>query len=137
MMKMKMKKNKVMLAVFGGVLSMGVVGASASTLGGLTGSGLGSDDQIIAACDTDGITVAYTTAYSAAAQVYQVTAVNFTGVNAACNGKAASVSLRNATTNLGTTNVPSITVTTSAFSVTLASPVTASSVNGLSLIISG
>ena len=134
---MKMKKNKVMLAVFGGVLSMGVVGASASTLGGLTGSGLGSDDQIVAACDTDGITVAYTTAYSAAAQVYQVTAVTFGTVNAACTGKAASVSLRNATTNLGTTNVASITVTASAFSVTLASPVVASSVNGLSLIISG
>ena len=132
-----MKKNKVIIALLGGVLSMGVVGASAATLGGLTGSGLGADDQIVAACDTDGITVAYTTAYSAASQVYQVTAVNFTAVNAACNGKAASVSLRNGTTNLGTTNVASITVTASAFSVTLGSPVTASSVNGLSLVISG
>jgi len=131
------KKNKVIIALLGGVLSMGVVGASAATLGGLTGSGLGADDQIVAACDTDGITVAYTTAYSAASQVYQVTAVNFTAVNAACNGKAASVSLRNGTTNLGTTNVASITVTASAFSVTLGSPVTASSVNGLSLVISG
>ena len=71
-----MKKNKMIIAVLGGVLSMGLVGASAATLGGLTGSGLGSDDQIVAACDTDGITVGYTTAYSAAAQVYQVTAVN-------------------------------------------------------------
>ena len=132
-----MKKNKVIIALLGGVLSMGVVGASAATLGGLTGSGLGADDQIVAACDTDGITVAYTTAYSAASQVYQVTAVNFTAVNAACNGKAASVSLRNGTTNLGTTTVASITVTASAFSVTLGSPVTASSVNGLSLVISG
>ena len=127
-----MKKNTVVVAVLGGVLSMGVVGASAATLGGLTGSGLGADDQIVAACDTDGITVAYATAYSAVSQVYQVTAVN-----AACTAKAASVSLRNGATNLGTTNVASITVTASAFSVTLASPVTASSVNGLSLVISG
>ena len=132
-----MKKNTVVVAVLGGVLSMGVVGASAATLGGLTGSGLGADDQIVAACDTDGITVAYATAYSAVSQVYQVTAVNFTAVNAACTAKAASVSLRNGATNLGTTNVASITVTASAFSVTLASPVTASSVNGLSLVISG
>ncbi|MGZ4806761.1 MAG: hypothetical protein ACXV5U_10280 [Ilumatobacteraceae bacterium] len=132
-----MKRKKVFVAVMGGVLSMGLVGASAATLGTLSGAGLGADDQVVAGCDTDGITVGYTTAYSAAAQTYQVTAVNFTAVNAACNGKAASVSLRNGTTNLGTTNVASITVAASAFSVTLGSAVTASSVNGLSLVISG
>ena len=132
-----MKRKKVFVAVMGGVLSMGLVGASAATLGTLSGAGLGADDQVVAGCDTDGITVGYTTAYSAAAQTYQVTAVNFTGVNAACNAKAASVSLRNGTTNLGTTNVASITVAASAFTVTLGSAVTASSVNGLSLVISG
>ena len=132
-----MKRKKVFVAVMGGVLSMGLVGASAATLGTLGGAGLGADDQVVAGCDTDGITVGYTTAYSAAAQTYQVTAVNFTGVNAACNTKAASVSLRNGTTNLGTTNVASITVAASAFTVTLGAAVTASSVNGLSLVISG
>src|SRR4051812_34517997 len=116
---------------------MGVVGASAATLGGLSSGGLGAEDQIVAGCDTDGMTVGYTTAYGATAQVYQVTAVNLTGVNAACNGKAASVSLRNGTTNLGTTNVASITVATGAFSVTLGAPVAATSVNGISLVISG
>ena len=132
-----MKRKKVFAAVMGGVLSMGLVGASAATLGTLSGAGLGADDQVVAACDTDGITVGYTTAYSAVAQTYQVTAVNFTGVNAACNAKAASVSLRNGATNLGTTNVASITVAANAFSVTLGAAVTASSVNGLSLVISG
>ena len=132
-----MKRKKVFVAVMGGVLSMGLVGASAATLGTLSGAGLGADDQVVAGCDTDGVTVGYTTAYSAAAQTYQVTAVNFTGVNAACNAKAASVSLRNGTTNLGTTNVASITVAANAFSVTLGAAVTASSVNGLSLVISG
>ena len=132
-----MKRKKVFVAVMGGVLSMGLVGASAATLGTLSGAGLGADDQVVAGCDTDGITVGYITAYSDAAQTYQVTAVNFTGVNAACNAKAASVSLRNGTTNLGTTNVASITVAANAFSVTLGAAVTASSVNGLSLVISG
>jgi hypothetical protein len=132
-----MKRKKIFAAVLGGVLSMGLVGASAATLGTLSGAGLGADDQVVAGCDTDGITVGYTTAYSAAAQTYQVTAVNFTGVNAACTAKAASVSLRNGTTNLGTTNVASITVAANAFSVTLGAAVTASSVNGLSLVISG
>ena len=131
-----MNKNKVIVALLGGVLSAGLVGASAATLGGLTGGGLGADDQIVASCDSTGIAVGYTTAYSATAQTYQVTAVNFTLVDPACNGKAASLSLRNGVTNLGTTNVASITVPTTAFSITLGAPVTASAVNGLSLIIS-
>jgi len=131
------KSRKLTIAVLGGLLTAGLVGASAATLGGLSSGGLGAEDQVVAACDTDGITVGYTNTYSATAQTYQVTAVNFTGVNAACNGKAASVSLRNTTTNLGTTNVPSITVATGAFSVTLAAPVTASLVNGISVVISG
>jgi len=79
-----------------------LVGAAAATLGGLTGGTLGADDAIVAACDTDGIVVGYTTAYSAAAQTYQVSAVNLTTVNAACNAKAASVTLRNGATALGT-----------------------------------
>lgn len=125
------------IAVLAGVSIAGIVGASAATLGGLSSSGLGSDNSVVAACDTDGISIAYTTAYNATAQEYQVSAVNFTGVNAACNAKAASVSVRNGTTNLGTTNAASITVTASAFSITLAAPVSAASVNGVSLIISG
>ena len=130
-------KSKIVSALVGSALVAGVVGASAASLGGLTSGGVGADDQIVAACDTDGITVAYTNTYSATAQTYQVTAVNFSAVNAACNGKAASVSLRNGTTNLGTTNAASITVATGAFSITLGTPVSAGSVNGVSLVISG
>ncbi|MCE9623817.1 MAG: hypothetical protein K8R99_15865 [Actinomycetia bacterium] len=125
------------IAVLAGVSIAGVVGASAATLGGLSSTGLGSDNTVIAACDSDGISIAYTTAYNATAQEYQVSAVNFTNVNALCNGKAASVSVRNGTTNLGTTNAGTITVTAGAFSITLASPVSATSANGVSLLISG
>jgi hypothetical protein len=132
-----MKKNRVATAALVGLVGAGLFGASAATLGTLTSGGLGAGDQVVAACDIDGIAIGYTTSYNATAQTYQVTAVNFTTVNAACNGKAASVSLRNGTTNLGTTNVASITVAASAFSVTLGAAVTASSVNGLSLVISG
>lgn len=126
-----------LIAVLVGISIAGVVGASAATLGGLSSTGLGADNSVVAACDTDGISIAYSTTYNATAQEYQVSAVNFTGVNAACNAKAASVSVRNGTTNLGTTNAASITVTASAFSITLASPIPAASVNGVSLIISG
>ncbi|CAN5449669.1 hypothetical protein BH10ACT2_BH10ACT2_21100 [soil metagenome] len=125
------------IAILAGLSIAGVVGASAATLGGLTSTGVGSDNSVVAACDSDGIAIAYTTSYSATAQAYEVTAVNFTGVSATCNAKAASVSLRNGTTALGTANVTSITVTAGAFSIPLASPVAAASVNGVSLLISG
>jgi hypothetical protein len=130
-------KNRIVVALLGGILGAGLIGASAATLGGLTGGSLGADDQVVASCDTDGIVSSYTTAYNATAQTYQVTAVNFTGVNAACNGKAASVSLRTGVTNLGTTNVGAITVAANAFTITLSAAVTASSVDGLSHVIFG
>jgi hypothetical protein len=130
-------RRSVLTAAVAGVAVSGIVGAAAATLGGLTGGTVGADDAVVAACDTDGIAVGYTTAYSATAQTYQVSAVNFTTVNAACSGKAASVTLRNGTTNLGTTDVASITVTTNAFSITLGTPVSANQVTGISLVISG
>lgn len=133
-----MKVSKRMtIALLAGVSISGVAGASAASLGGLTSGSLGSDESIVAACDSDGITIAYTTAYSPTAQVYQVTAVNFTAVNAACNAKAASVSLRDGTSVLTTQSVASITVASNAFSISLAAPVEASLVDGLSLVISG
>lgn len=133
---MRLPKTPLIAALIG--LSVaGIVGASAATLGTLTSTGLGSANSVVAACDGNGIAIAYTTGYNATAQEYQVSAVNFTGVDASCTLKAASVSLRNGTTNLGTTNVASITVTGFAFSITLASPVAAASVDGVSLVISG
>ncbi len=130
-------KSRVMKVGLGALLAMGISGAAAASLGGLSGGSLGADDQVVASCDIDGISRSYTTAYDSAAQEYRVTGVNFTGVNPACNAKAASVSLRNGTTNLGTTTASSITVSGNAFAMTLAAPVTAESVNGLSLVISG
>jgi hypothetical protein len=135
-MRLRLPK-KVIIAVLGGVSIAGLAGASAASLGGLTASSIGSDDSVVAACDSDGITIAYTTSYSATAQQYQVSAVNFTNVNAACTGKAASVSLRNGATLLTTQAASPITVATGAFSITLTTPVAATSVTGVSRVISG
>ena len=129
--------KRIALALLAGVSIAGVAGASAATLGGLTAGSLGSDDSVVAACDTGGITVGYTTSYNATVQKYQVTAVNFTAVDAACNAKAASVSLRQGATLLTTKTVPSITVATNAFSITLSTPVEAGLVDGVSVVISG
>ena len=129
--------KKAIVALLAGVSIAGIAGASAASLGGLTAGSLGSDDSVVAACDTDGIAIGYTSSYNAAAQQYQISAVNFTGVNAACTGKAASVTVRNGATALGSATSASITVTTNAFSLTLGAPVAANLVNGVSLVISG
>lgn len=129
--------RKAAIALLAGATIAGVATASASSLGGLTAGSLGSDSSVVAACDTDGIAISYTTGYNATTQKYEVSAVNFSGVNAACTGKAASVSLRNGTTLLGTQSSGAITVTTNAFSLTLTTAVDANLVNGVSLVISG
>ena len=129
--------RKAAIALLAGVTIAGVATASASSLGGLTPGTLGSDSSVIAACDTDGIAISYTTGYNATTQKYEVSAVNFSGVNAACTGKAASVTLRNGTTALATQSSGAITVTTNAFALTLTTAVDANLVNGVSLVISG
>ena len=133
---MKVPKRAA-LALLASASIAGIAGASAASLGGATAGSLGSDDSVVASCDTDGISIGYTTAYSASAQKYQVTAVNFTAVNPACTLKAASVSLRQGATLLTTQTAASITVATNAFSIALSTPVEAKLVDGVSLVISG
>lgn len=129
--------RKIAVAVLAGVSVAGLAGASAASLGGLTASQVGSENAAVGACDSTGIASSYTTAYSAAAQRYQVTAVNFTNVDPACNAKAAAVTLRQGATALTSQSVPSITVTSNSFSVTLTTPVDAALVDGISIVISG
>lgn len=74
----------------------GVAYAAAASLGGITTPTVGSSDAVVASCDTDGVTVAYETAYDSSLGTngaYYVTAVDLSGVNAACNGLTADVTL--------------------------------------------
>ena len=54
------------LAVTGGVF------ASAASLGGVESANLGSSATVVASCDTDGVTVDYSTAYDSASGTYLV-----------------------------------------------------------------
>lgn len=130
-------RRSALTATLTGVVVAGVVAASAATLGGLSGATLGADDAVVAGCDSDGVTVGYTTGYNSAEQTYEVSAVSFSGVAAACHAKSASVTLSDGTAALNTTEVASIDVAAGEFSVTLSAPVRASAVAGVSLVISG
>lgn len=88
-MKLKSKSG----AVLGALIAAALVSASASTLGGLDTATLGAETQVVAGCDPDGIDIAYETAYDETSQAYQVTAVRLLGVDDACIGQLASVTL--------------------------------------------
>lgn len=96
-----MQHHKLRRVVVPGAIALlvgtAVVAASAATLGGLTGDDLGADDAAVASCDTDGLTVDYTTSYDATDQRYEVTAVVLSGIATACAAQTASVTLADST----------------------------------------
>jgi hypothetical protein len=93
--------NKKALAALGGLAAFGILTASAASLGGLTSSSLGADQTVIASCDSDGISMAYTNAYDATTNAYKVSGVTISGVAAGCNGKAFKLTLSDGTVSVG------------------------------------
>ena len=66
---MKIQK-KSLVAVLAGVVGAGALGASATTLGGITSGALGADKATVAAPVSKGVTVGWNTAYNAGAGAY-------------------------------------------------------------------
>ena len=83
----------VVAAVVASIVFAGVYGFAASL--GLTSSGLGAGNAVVAACGT-GINVAYTTAYSSSIPGYSVSQVNLTSIPAACLSKSYRIQLTGA-----------------------------------------
>lgn len=86
--------KRIILATGAGVAAFAAVTASAATLGGLDSTTLGADASVVASCDTDGITVTYTTAWSAGS--YKVDGVVLGGVAPACATGDVKITLRGA-----------------------------------------
>jgi hypothetical protein len=84
--------KRVLLALLFGSLAYGIALASAASIGTVTDAGLGAGNAVVAACDTDGVTTAYTTAYTTNVG-YTVSSVSVAGINAACNTKAIQVTV--------------------------------------------
>lgn len=96
-------KKQLALALTAGVAATGAVVASAATLGGVSAKDLGADTAVIASCDTNGVTVDYTTSTNANAGYYTVTGLKLSGVSAACSGESLSITLSGGTANSYTT----------------------------------
>lgn len=127
--------KRVAVAVLGGLAVAGLAGASAASLGGLRADDLGSDDAVIASCDTNGIDIDFTTAYNSTLQAFEVTDVVFGDVAAGCAGQAATVTLSD-TADASLTEETGLAASTS-FTLTLTTPVLADLVEGIALVITG
>jgi hypothetical protein len=125
--------KKLALGIAAGVSAFAAVTASASSLGGINTEQLGTSADVVASCDTDGVTVEYTTAFSNGA--YRVTAVDLSDIDEACEGQNLTVTLfdgPNASLAEKSGAVGGATQT-----LTLGTPVDAEDVNGVAVVISG
>lgn len=131
---MKNGKRKA-AAIIAELSTIGIAGASAASLGGVTSNSLGADVGVVASCDTDGVTLGYTNSYDPTSGAYKTTTVAVSSINAACNGKAISLTLKDsAGVSLGS---GSGSVAAGAASLTLSPTASAAAVVGAAVVISG
>lgn len=123
-------------AVLVGVIAFAAFIAAAATLGGLRTKSLGADVSVVAACDTDGIDVDYTTAYDPASHAYQVTAVQLGDIDPACDGLGFKVTLADGTASLSE-DTGTVAQSAGNQTVTLAAPVDAESIAEIAVVIAG
>lgn len=87
------RRQLVVSALAVAVAAVGLLVASAATLGGVAAGSLGADVSVVASCDTDGVGVDFTNGYDATTGVYRVTSATVSGIAAPCNGLSISVTV--------------------------------------------
>jgi len=128
--------KRILAAAMAGLFTFGGVYGLAASLNVAT-DGLGSGDAVVAACQAGALTATYTSTYSASAPGYTVATVTVTGLTASCYGKAYKITLTGAAAaSLGeaTGTTPS---SGSSFAATFSPAVSAASITGVSVTISG
>jgi len=128
--------RRVALAGVAGItVAGGVVVASATTIGGVGSAGLAAGNTVVAACDSDGVTIAYTNAYDATSQSYRTTAATVSGIAPACVGQTLGITLSGA----AGASLASASGTVAGTSLALLLPTSAAAdaVQGAAVVISG
>ena len=124
----------VLAAVVASIVFAGVYGFAASL--GLTSSGLGAGNAVVAACGT-GINAAYTTAYSSSLPGYSVSQVNLTSIPAACLSKAYKIQLTGAAgATVGAEMTGTLPASGTTANISTSGNVDASAVTGISVVVS-
>lgn len=126
-------RKRMAFAIGVPVALAGIVVASAASLGGITGGTLGADTDVVASCDTNGVTVGYVNSYDATDGRYETTAVNATAIDVACDTKPIKVTLKDgAGASLGEATG---TVATNAATLNFAAGIDSEAVEGIAIII--
>lgn len=125
-----------LIAVLAAVMTFGAVYGLAASLNLATDS-LGASEVTVAACQAGQITATYTSTYSSSLPGYQVGTVTVTGLAASCYTKAYKITLFGS----GNTSLGEATGTTpssgTSFAATFSPAVSAASVTGVGVVISG
>ena len=128
--------KRVLAAIFAGLLTFGAVYGLAASLN-LTSDSLGAGTAVVAACQAGTLNATYTSTYSATTPGYTVGTVNVTGLAATCYSKAYKITLSGA----GNASLGEATGTTPAsgtsFSAAFAPALSAASITGIDVVISG
>ncbi len=89
-----MDKKRIVYGLVAASMAFAAVFGSAASLGGITSTKLGADDSVVAACDTNGVSTSYTTAYNTTTTAgYKVDKVKVGGIADTCNGQTMKVTL--------------------------------------------
>jgi hypothetical protein len=124
----------VIAAVVASIVFAGVYGFAASL--GITSSGLGAGNAVVAACGT-GTTVSYTTAYASGIPGYSVTQVNLASIPAACLSKSYRIQLTGAAgAAVGAEMTGTLPASGTTATIATSGNVDASAVTGVSVVIS-
>ncbi|HEY7847070.1 MAG TPA: hypothetical protein VIC83_02625 [Candidatus Limnocylindria bacterium] len=128
--------KRVLAALFAGLITFGGIYGLAASLN-LTTDSLGAGNATVAACQAGALNATYTTSYSASTPGYTVGTVTVTGLAASCYSKAYKITLSGA----GNASLGEATGTTPAsgtsFAATFSPAVSAASVTGISVVLSG
>jgi hypothetical protein len=128
--------KRVLIATFAGLVTFaGVLGLAASL--NLTTDDLGAGTATVAACQAGALNATYTASYSASTPGYTVGSVTVTGLASTCYAQAYRITLSGS----GGASLGEATGTTpssgTSFTATFSPAVNASSVTGISVVISG
>jgi hypothetical protein len=128
--------KRLIAGIAAALLTFGSVYGLAASLN-LTTDGLGAATTVVAACQSATLNATYTSAYSASTPGYTVSTVTISGLAASCYSKAYKITVAGAASaSLGeaTGTTPS---SGTSFAATLSPAVNATSVTGLTVVISG
>ena len=129
------KRTQIVLAtIVAGIVFSSVYGFAASL--GITSSGLGAGNAVVAACGS-GTTVSYTTAYASGIPGYSVSQVNLASIPVPCESRPYRIQLTGAAgVAVGTEMTGTLPASGTTASISTSGTPDASLVTGISVVIS-